>query len=76
MLPISAKASAALSRRVLQSEDLVHVGLTGPAAVARMDIDDVAMRLARAGYSRGEYMEHKLAERIHQASLRLAHSVT
>lgn len=40
------------------------VGLLDFAAISGLPIEDIAERLARAGYSRGEYMNVLLAARV------------
>src|SRR5262245_21044730 len=40
------------------------VGLLDFTAIAWLPVDDIAERLARAGYSRGGYMNVLLAERV------------
>ena len=45
-------------------ERLRAVGLLDFAAVSELPIEDIAERLARAGYARGEYMNLLLATRV------------
>jgi len=46
------------------TEQFRAVGLLDFTAVSRLSIEDIAERLARAGYARGEYMNLLLATRV------------
>ena len=46
------------------TEQFRAVGLLDFAAVSGLSIEDIAERLARGGYSRGEYMNQLLATRV------------
>jgi hypothetical protein len=53
-----------LERAVSIANGLSDVGLSDPTAIRSMSVDEVATRLASAGYKRGHYMEQLLAMRI------------
>ena len=57
-----------LDRAVSLTNGLREAGLSDPAAVRSMSVDEVAARLAKAGYKRGQYMEQLLATRIGSAA--------
>lgn len=57
-----------LERALAITNGLKDAGLSDPAAVRSMTVDDVAGRLAEAGYKRGRYMEQLLAVRIVSAA--------
>jgi hypothetical protein len=44
------------------------VGLVDPADVSRMEVGEIAERLRRAGYQRGDFMSHLMAARIASAA--------
>src|SRR4051812_33637214 len=57
-----------LERALAITAGLKDAGLSDPAAVRSMSVEDVAGRLAEAGYRRGTYMEKLLAVRIVSAA--------
>jgi endonuclease III-like uncharacterized protein len=57
-----------LDRAVSLTKALREAGLSDPAAVRSMSVDEVAARLAKAGYKRGQYMQQLLATRIGSAA--------
>ena len=57
-----------LERSASIAEGLSDAGLSDPVAIRSMSVDEVATRLATAGYKRGRYMEQLLAVRIVSAA--------
>jgi hypothetical protein len=62
-----------VEKAVSITDGLRDAGLSDPAAVGSMTVDEVTARLAQAGYKRGRYMEQLLALRIVSAAAVLDH---
>lgn len=57
-----------LERAASIADGLSDAGLSDPSAIRSMSVDEVATRLATAGYKRGRYMEQLLAIRVVSAA--------
>src|SRR4051794_10891491 len=64
LISILAVNGWAADRVLPMTERFRAVGLLDFAAISGLSIEDIAERLARAGYARGEYMNQLLATRV------------
>jgi endonuclease III-like uncharacterized protein len=60
-----------IERTATLMDSLKTAGLSDPATVRSMTLDEVSKRLADAGYARGDYMQRLLGERILSAAFKL-----
>jgi hypothetical protein len=57
-----------VDRIIPLTDRLKAAGLLDWEAISAMSIDDISVRLARAGYDRGDYMNRLLARRVASAA--------